>query len=68
MTPAQAILIAAVLIGASIIVARAIAPYEIAPGVDGQGNPLLWRANAITGDVQLCPAINVLKHVEPKCQ
>jgi hypothetical protein len=68
MTPAQATLIGAILIGISIITARVIAPYEIAPGVDGQGNPLLWRANAITGDVQLCAALNVIKHTEPKCQ
>ena len=68
MTPTQAILIGAILIGISIIAARVVAPYEIATGVDSQGNPLLWRANALTGDVQICPAINVLKHVEPKCE
>jgi hypothetical protein len=68
MTSAQATLIGAIVIGLAVVAARVIAPYEIAAGVDGQGNPLLWRINAITGDVQMCPALNVIKRTEPKCQ
>jgi hypothetical protein len=41
-----AIMLGAVLIGASIIVSRLIAPYEIASG----GNTV-WRLNSVTGDL-----------------
>jgi hypothetical protein len=68
MTPAHAILIGAVLIGIAIVLAPLVAPYQFAPGVDAQGNPFLWRSNAVTGDVQACPALNVMRHTEPKCQ
>ena len=56
MTPTQAILIGATLISLSIVAARVIAPYEVAPGVDAAGNAFLWRTNVVTGDVQTCHA------------
>jgi hypothetical protein len=68
MMPTHTILIGAIVIGIAVIAARLIAPYQIARGVDAQGNPFLWRSNAITGDVQMCPALNVIRHTEPKCQ
>jgi hypothetical protein len=67
-TPTYAILIGAVVIGIAIVGARLIAPYQFAAGVDAQGNPFLWRSSAVTGDVQMCPALNVIRHTEPKCQ
>jgi hypothetical protein len=68
MTTPYAILAASVILAAALIAARVIAPYEFASGVDAQQNPILWRGNTMTGDVKLCAALNVLRHVDPACQ
>jgi hypothetical protein len=49
MTIPQAILIAAGIIGASIIVARIVAPYTLS-----SGTAVVWRINTVTGSVELC--------------
>jgi|GEM_PF-5032838 len=54
MTVQQAILIGAGIIAASIVVTRAMAPYEFSAGMGADGNPFVWRSNAITGDIQSC--------------
>lgn len=65
MTSPLATVIGVVIIGASIIGARLIAPYEFASGVDATGNPFLWRANVVTGDVQICAAKSVINDRDP---
>jgi hypothetical protein len=65
MTIPQALIIASVIVGASIVGARLVAPYEIAAGNDGDGNPMLWRANTITGKVEICMALSVVKDRNP---
>jgi hypothetical protein len=54
MTPQQAILIGAGIIGASIIAARAMALYEISATRGADGNPMVWPANALTGNLEFC--------------
>jgi hypothetical protein len=49
MTVQQSILFGAVIIGASIIASRVVAPYQMA-----SGPALLWRINTITGEVREC--------------
>jgi hypothetical protein len=49
MTIPHAIVIGALIIAASIIVTRIIAPYQIA-----SGTAIVWRVNTITGSVELC--------------
>lgn len=49
-----AILAAAVIVGASIIGARMVAPYQISATVGADQNPMAWRVNTITGEVQAC--------------
>ena len=44
----------ALLIGLSIVAARFVNRYEIAAGVDAGGNPIAWRLNTRTGEVQIC--------------
>jgi hypothetical protein len=44
---------APVIVGASIIGARVIAPYEIS-ATTGSQNPMAWRVNTITGEVDAC--------------
>jgi len=58
----------ATLIAVSIICAPLVSPYRIAPAVDADGNPFLWRVNAVTGDVQICPALRVIRDMRPTCQ
>jgi hypothetical protein len=49
MTTPQAALISSLIIGASIIGAKLIAPYQLA-----SGNVAMWRLNTVTGSVTLC--------------
>jgi hypothetical protein len=67
MTPAVAILVGAIVVGVAIILARIIAPYELALASNADG-ALILRLNTITGDVQICLPLNIYKHIEPKCQ
>jgi hypothetical protein len=53
MTSQLAILGAAVIVGASIIGARVIAPCEIS-ATTGSQNPMAWHVNTITGEVDAC--------------
>ena len=65
MTTPYAIIIGAFIIGASLIGARFMNHYEIAPGSDAAGTAMLWRLNTITGEVQICPMISVVKDKNP---
>jgi hypothetical protein len=67
MTTQQAILIGAVIIGVSIVGARAMAPYEFAPAAGADGNPFIWRANVMTGGVEVCPLIPGSGRVVAQC-
>jgi hypothetical protein len=49
MTIPQAIIIGSLVIAASIIGARVIAPYALS-----SGTAVVWRINTITGTVELC--------------
>jgi hypothetical protein len=53
MTSQLAVLGAAVIVGASVIGARVIAPDEIS-ATTGSQNPMAWRVNTITGEVDAC--------------
>jgi hypothetical protein len=48
-TAPQAIILGSIIIAASIIGARVIAPYELA-----SGTAIAWRINVVTGAVELC--------------
>lgn len=45
---------AGLIVGTSIIGARLIAPYEISAVRGADGNPMVFRVNTITGDVESC--------------
>jgi len=60
MKPSSAILVAGGVIAAALVVGRFVPLYQIAPGVDGAGDPMLWRLNVITGAVEICPAKRVV--------
>lgn len=66
MTPAHAILIGSVVIAASVLGARALAPYEIAPGKDLDELPVVWRLNVMTGKIEFCTAVNIVKANHPQ--
>jgi hypothetical protein len=57
MTTPTAILIAAAIVGISILGAQFVAPYRIGGGADGT-----WRLNAITGEMVRCYAAQI-----PRC-
>jgi hypothetical protein len=48
-TVAQAVLIGASIIAASIIGTQVVSPYRLA-----SGTAVVWRLNAITGEMKLC--------------
>jgi hypothetical protein len=50
LTVQQSILAAAAIVGIALILAKVIAPYEIAPSPTASA----WRLNRITGDVRRC--------------
>ena len=49
MTVQQSIVLAALILGASVIGSRLVAPYQLT-----SGPALLWRVNTITGEVREC--------------
>lgn len=56
----RSILIAGGLVAAALVVGRILPLYRFAPGIDGGGNPMLWRANVLTGAIEICPAQRIL--------
>lgn len=54
MNTSTAILGAAVIIGGSLLVGQLPERYQVAAGVGGDGNPVVWRANVRNGTVELC--------------
>ena len=66
MTSAQAIILGSIAIAASVLGARALAPYHIAAGKNLDGSPIVWRLNAITGKIQFCTVKNVLISNHPQ--
>ena len=64
LTPVQAIVAAALILGASIIASRVVAPYDFAVGVSENGEAVLWRVNTITGDTEVCRTLGNLHRVK----
>ena len=64
LTPAQAIVAASLILGASIIASRVTAPYDFAVGMSDNGEAVLWRVNTITGDTEVCRTLGNLHHVK----
>jgi hypothetical protein len=63
MTSGWAIVIGSTIVGASIIGARVIAPYQAGVVVAADGELAgVWRANTISGEIQLCRAIPAEGH------
>lgn len=55
MTNQVALILAAAIIGLSIVGARLVGRYEIsAGGRDTNGISIVWRVDTLTGDVQIC--------------
>lgn len=65
MTDQIAIIIGAFVIAASIIAAKFIAPYQMAAGTDANG-PFAWRMNAISGNIEYCSGVNVIRAHHPQ--
>jgi len=63
LTPVQSIVAAALIIGASIIASRVVAPYDFTVGVSESGEAVLWRVNTITGDTEVCRTLGNLHHM-----
>lgn len=59
MTLPQSILTGAMVIGAAIVAAQLVAPYQMATGT-----AMVWRVNRITGEVREC--VRELDPREPK--
>jgi len=59
----QAIVAAALVIGASVIASRVVAPYDFAVGMSDSGEAVLWRVNTITGDTEVCRTLGNLHRV-----
>jgi hypothetical protein len=49
-----AIIVASLIVALSVIGARLMPRYEISGSLDASGNPIAWRVNSATGDVQIC--------------
>ena len=54
MTNQLAIIVGALIIGASILAAQFLGVYEIAAVTNTAGNPIVWRINRRTGDIEIC--------------
>jgi len=67
MTNQQALVIGAMIIGESILGARAMARYEFSPAMGADGNPFIWRSNVITGEVQSCRLMLESGRIVPQC-
>lgn len=59
--PSVAIIIAGVVIALAIVAARFLPVYQVFAATDGYGNPMLWRVNRITGEMQMCLAAGILQ-------
>jgi hypothetical protein len=64
LSPTQAIVAAALIIGASVIVSRVVAPFDFAVGMNDSGDAVLWRVNTITGDTEVCRTLGNLNRVK----
>ena len=64
LTPVQAIMAAALILGASIIASRVVAPYDFAVGVNEVGEAVLWRVNTLTGDTEVSRTLGNLHRVK----
>jgi hypothetical protein len=64
LTPVQAIVATALILGASIIASRVVAPYDFAVGVSDSGEAVLWRVNTVTGDTEVCRTLGNLHRVK----
>ena len=64
LTPVQSIVGAALIIGASVIASRVVAPYDFAVGVNESGEAVLWRVNTMTGDTEVCRTLGNLHRVK----
>jgi hypothetical protein len=60
-----AIVLAALIIAGAIIAAQFVPRYEIAAVMNGVGNPILWRTNARTGDVEICSLLPIGSTADP---
>jgi hypothetical protein len=64
LSPVQAIVAVALILGASVIASRIVAPYDLAVGVSDSSEAFLWRVNTITGDTEICRTLGNLHHVK----
>ena len=64
LTPVQATVAAALIIGASIMLSRVVAPNDFAVGMSDSGEAALWRVNTITGDMEVCRRLGNLHRVK----
>jgi hypothetical protein len=64
LAPTQAIVAAALILSASVIASRVVAPYDFAVGVNESGDAVLWRVNTITGDTEVCRTLGNLGRVK----
>jgi len=60
LTPVQAIVAGALILGASIIASRVVAPYDFAVGMSESGEAVLWRVNTTTGETEVCRTLGNL--------
>ena len=61
----RSILIGSIIIGVSIVGSNLVAPYQFVGGLDAEQNPFVWRANKVTGVLEICSARNVIKSKNP---
>jgi hypothetical protein len=57
----HAIIIGSVLIALAILGTKFLPIYQIYASRDAAGNPMLWRVNVLTGDMEMCLAANILE-------
>jgi hypothetical protein len=68
LTTPWAIVLASAILGATIIGARLIAPYQVGVNVGADGTlSIIWRANKITGEIQICRALPVRGGIVVSC-
>jgi hypothetical protein len=48
------IVIAGLIIGLAVVASQFVGRYQIAAGVGADSQPLIWRLNARTGEIQIC--------------
>ena len=64
LSPTQAIVAAALIIGSSIIASRVVAPYDFAVGMSESGEAVLWRVNTTTGETEVCRTLGNLNRIK----